>query len=62
VDEGVRNDEARVEPSAGYRVFGERVAGVLEAAEQAAEKIKDDARLLRRKARSTAATATSSRP
>ena len=44
MDEGAHSDEARVEPSTGYGVFGERVAGVLEAAEQAAEKIVEDAR------------------
>ena len=41
MDGGVRNGEAGVEPGTGYGVFGERGAGVLEAAEQAAEKIKD---------------------
>ena len=47
MDEGARNDDLTAVASgqgSGYAVFGERVAGILEAAEEAAEKIRESAR------------------
>ena len=47
MDEGARNDDltaVATGQSSSYTVFGERVAGILEAAEEAAEKIRESAR------------------
>ena len=47
MDEGARNDDLTAVASgqgSGYAGFGERVAGILEAAEEAAERIRESAR------------------